>query len=176
MDNNNVKVPINPPDQRNLLAQAERKIKQGKNTIKIAVMIHLAYTALLALILASSYSDYRSNLLRSSEGESFLAIIIPVFIADSVLAMLWMYKRVFHTIHLVIYIIFGGWFYLYYLADYMNGTGAAVFAAIFLTPFVWAFGMISFIICAAGRKSLTNAINEYDHYARCLPSEDRSQS
>lgn len=133
---------------------ADEKIKSTQTNIKVAVILHLLFTAVLMLLLAIEYSDEHENLIRLYTGsERRMVITVFGFLLDSLLTILWLYRPKLNTIHLVLYIIFGGILCSVYGIDLLNARGMGVaLVVVFLAPFIWFNGLIPFLIYRFGIK------------------------
>ena len=136
----------------------DKKIKSAQKTIRISVILRLLFTAVLMLLLANEYSYEHENVLRLYHGYIYrLIIIIFGFFFDTLLTILWLYRPKLHTLHLVLYVVFGGILYIVYVVDLFNTGGMGYMLAIFLAPFIWLIGLVPFIVCWVGRRNLTIA-------------------
>lgn len=136
----------------------EKKLRSAGLIIKTAVILRIFGNALISLWTASGYSDIKDNLLRIDSGAVFLPYIIAALFADTVLTILWLKNKLFHTIHLVLYIALYGLGYCFLIIDVMDLRSTAVLAAFVITPFIWAAGLIPFIVCGVGRRKQTKAL------------------
>lgn len=146
----------------------DKRVKSAETVIKIAVVLRLVIIAWTALKWAQAYADERENLERIyNNGGSFVAAIIPVFIADMILTVLWLYHTKVHTVHLILYSILGYFFYTGYFIDMYNVSSVwGMIGAMFIAPFLWAVGFVPFIIGGIGRGRLTKAIREKIEFER----------
>lgn len=123
-------------------------IKSAQTDINFSIIFRIAQTALLALNLATSYSDEKSNLLRVYSGSnSYFHIIIPVILLDLILTVLWSYSKKINNIHFVMYIVFGGVFFtLYMMTASIIVTPWNLLVVYICLPGLWILGLIPFII------------------------------
>ena len=141
----------------------ENKLRRAELTIKAAVILKLIGNALIALWTASSYSDTTDNLYRISRGGGQLALIVGGLFADTLLTVLWLKNKSFHTIHVWLYILLYGLAFIGLLVDLMNLYGANALGAIVVAPMLWAVGLIPFIVCGVGRRLRTKALRGDDY-------------
>ncbi len=144
----------------------ENKLRRGELTIKAAVILKLIGNALIALWTALSYSDMTDNLYRISRGGGQLPMIVGGIFADTLLTVLWLKNKSFHTIHVWLYILLYGLAFIGLLVDLMNLYGANALGAVVTAPILWAAGLIPFIVCGAGRRSRTKAMQGDDYGER----------
>lgn len=125
-----------------------KSIKSAQTAINFSIIFRIAQTALLALNLATSYSDEKSNLLRIYSGfNSYFCIIIPVILLDLILTVLWSYSKKINKIHFIMYIVFGGIFLtIYMMTASIIVTPWGLLAVYICLPGLWILGLIPFII------------------------------
>ena len=139
-----------------------KKLRSARSMIKTAVITRLIGNALLSLWTAAGYSEIKENLLRIDSGAVILPYIIAALFADTFLTVLWLKNKLFHTIHLWLYIALYGFGYCFMIIDVMNLRSRAILAAF---VFIWAAGLIPFIVCGIGRRKQTKALNGDDDSA-----------
>lgn len=140
-----------------------KKLRSARSMIKTAVITRLIGNALLSLWTAAGYSEIKDNLLRIDSGAVILPYIIAALFADTFLTVLWLKNKLFHTIHLGLYIALYGFGYCFMIIDVMNLRSRAILAAFVLALFIWAAGLIPFIVCGIGRRKQTKALNGDDN-------------
>lgn len=145
-----------------MIMMNDEKIKSAQKTIRIAVILRLLLIALLALGLADSYSHEQENILRLYNENIYLCFIIPGFVVDMILTIIWLYRPKWHKVHLVLYVLLGGYFCFFYVFDVFNLYGIGEMVEFFIAPFIWLVGLIPFAVCGIGRDELTKAKAEQD--------------
>lgn len=135
----------------------EKNIRSAQAIIRIAAILRLLFIALLALKLAGAYADEHENIVRMYHENSNLGFLVPGFLLEMVLTVLWMRYPKLHTVHLVVYILIGGYYYLAYVFDAFNMYGLGALVAFFIAPCIWLVGLIPFIVCDVGRRKLKRA-------------------
>lgn len=125
-----------------------KSISLSQKAINFSIIFRIAQTALLALNLAISYSDEKSNLLRIYSGiNSYFHIIIPVILLDLILTVLWSHSEKINKIHFIMYIVFGGIFLtIYMMTASVIVTPWGLLAVYICLPGLWILGLIPFII------------------------------
>ena len=146
----------------------ENKVESAQIAIDTAVMLRLLFIAWLAVMCARGYASEESNVFRMYRGGSTLMLFTPCLFADTALTILWrqhplsVLRRVLYTMHLVFYIVFGGFFYLTFFMDIWNVYGIGAIGLFFLIPLIWLLGLIPFIVYGRGRKKLKQALTAPD--------------
>ncbi len=138
----------------------EKKIRSAKNIIKASVILRLLWNAFLANCMVSAYSDFTDNLVRISRGGAGLPIVIAGLLIDTILTVLWSYKRNIFTLHLVAYILLGWLYYGKMLDEMWIISGVGGLALLIVVPFLCFIGVIPFIVCDDGQKKLAKALAE----------------
>ncbi|MCR5208802.1 MAG: hypothetical protein K6C99_01165 [Lachnospiraceae bacterium] len=140
----------------------------AKNRIYNAVVLRLKGNAIMMILLALGYiTSHMVRYMFFWKGNSVFFIIGLIFL-DTLLAILWLKSNVFHTLHLMLYIFWGGWYYWAYIFvvihSPLDGMDDSSFVFTFFLAFLmWVFGFIPFIQCGIGRKERGKALKAMEH-------------
>ena len=134
------------------------ELENAKKIINASVVIRLLGNAAMAGMLAYSFSSMVILHRAVFHADNDLLIAIIGLLLDTLLTILWLRRKIFHTVHLILYILGGVIYYYYYMSALTQGINiAAVFFVVISIPVMWVVGLIAFIICGIGRKKRTEA-------------------
>lgn len=131
----------------------DKKTKIAKRYMKIGFMIRMSIIAVMAVVLAVSFSDEKENFTRVATG-SDIAFVIAGFVFDTIMALLWIYPSdatdfhfVFYIVHCCLYFCINSFFYVLYAAECAN---ASPLGAIPVAFYIWVIGLIPIIFYGIG--------------------------
>ena len=140
----------------------ENLMKKAQRIMEAGVLVHLAINVLLALWMISSYSSLDNNLERIATDTSMLRDVIIFLVIDTALAVLWLLSPLFHTIHLILFILLGWIVYPCLFIDFLVVRGIGAMGFFLYSPFLLACFLIPYIIYGIGRSSRTKALSLHD--------------
>lgn len=150
----------------------DKRIKSAETTIKIALIIRLCGISFLIFLWVKSYL-YPNYFEKSNDDIAHLIPVILGFVLDVLLTVGWFRSFMMYVIHSILFMLLGGVFYFFYVADTFNykfpyrfsiwkiydmfeiGINAAV---------IWCLSLIPFIMCAISNNDLARA----EYAKRCL--------
>lgn len=137
----------------------EKLLNKAQWLMETGVILHLGINVLLALWMIVSYSSNDNNLERIITNSSMLTGVIIFLVIDTVMALLWLFSPLFHTLHLILFILLGWLIYPCVFIDLMVWRGWGAIAAFVYAPVLLVFLLIPYIVYGAGRKNRTKALS-----------------
>lgn len=141
-----------------LMDDYEAKIISGQRKITNAVILKLVWSAIIVFSIAAAYSDNSTNLIRVAREGSSLPPLLGIALLSALMSILWLLSPIFHTVHTLIYALSGIIYYFILCADIVVAGGIGeLLAAVFFAPTCFFIGLIPFLMCASGRKTIRKA-------------------
>ena len=135
-----------------------RLLSNPKACIKCAVILRLLGNCALSLGLAVSFSDEYQNIRRVYfNREKILWVAVAALIVDSLATILWLRGKRCFQMHLIAYILLGGYAYVNYSIVALDLSGMASLVAFIFAPFLMIAGLIPMIAAGMAFRRITKA-------------------
>lgn len=147
----------------------DKRKKTAHILIKTAAILRLSITALLLLMLIHSFSGRENDLWLVYSGAFIITkrMVVPGFLFDTILTLLWLCRLDKEMFHLILYLVHAALnccflcvVYLLYAYAFIHPyEGIGIFAVGIIAVFIWGIHFIPFIIGLIGVIKLWKSRN-----------------